>query len=182
MTLSRPLLQTESFVSCNSGETQSRSPGRSAGRGMLSTRSGLGSGPGAAEHNAEHKEGFVSLLEMSVLKTGAPLVLSFTPHTLTAVTNLFYSFLDLLSTGQGFKGFSCIKPTFESFLKSLLSKEKAKLSPVPTAWLMLTQSHNTPPISASSAFCWQSYLMTTCLCREHLEYVDLGIFLLVFII
>lgn len=45
---------------------------------------GLGPVPGAAEHSIEHRECRVSLLEIPVLQTGTPLVLSFIPHMLTA--------------------------------------------------------------------------------------------------
>lgn len=93
---------------------------------MLSTRErsiqpGLGPVPGAAERHVEHKKGHISLLEMPVLQPGASLALSFIPHVLTAGTTRRHKICALLFTRparyrSGFKGFSCRKLTFETFL------------------------------------------------------------------
>lgn len=114
--------------------------------------------------------------------TAALLVLSFIHLQVQweGVKSLPCSSPDLLGTDQSFKGFSCRKLMFESFLRPLLSKLETPLCPVPRAWLVLTQHLRTPQISARSARCWWWYLMATPLCREHPKYADLGVFLYVF--
>lgn len=191
MTFPGPLLPRECFASCSFGVAQSRrrSSGESAGGRMLSVRErpiqpGLGPVPGAAEHHIEHR-GLVASWKYQCCKLVLLCFHSFPTCQLRvqwgAVKSVPCSSPDLLSTDQGFKGLSWRKLMFELFLMSWLSKLEAEWGPAPTAQLVLTQGLETPPSSASSAFCWWCYLMTTCLCRERLKYADLGVFLLVFI-
>lgn len=78
----------------------------------------------------------------------------------------------LLAADQSFKGCSCRKLMFESFLRPWYQSWKllCVLSP-------LCCAHPAPQISARSAWC---HLMTTHLCREHPKYADLGVFLYAF--